>query len=130
MSAYTRLFEAMMAWYARRKVDASYRRAYTLITMSVLAFLNINSLLLFGVRLNVDVAKAIFAVERHFPTSAILAVGLLIAHMVYFRAHKVATAEATPDSNVIGPSGRIAAAYLIMSFVLVVYASRWAPMVR
>jgi hypothetical protein len=130
INPYTQLFEEMIAWYARRKIDASYRRAYAVITMSVLAFLNVNSLLLIGIRSNVDVAKAIFAVERHFPASAILAAGLLVAHTAIFKTRKTSGAEVRRDFDVVDRSGTLAAAYLIISFVLIVYASRWAPVIH
>ncbi len=126
---YTRLFEEMMAWYARRKVHPSYLRGYAQITMSVLAFLNVNSLLLIGIRMNVDIAKRIFAVERFFPASGMLAAVLLIAHIITFRSGKVTSPDTKRHSDMRSASGFIAAAYLIISFALVLYATRWAPVI-
>ncbi len=77
---YSVLYESMLTWYGRRRPKSPYLHWYAVITLTVLGFLNIGSIVELLVYCDFWWARRLIA----WPVAVTVLIGLLLLHLLYF----------------------------------------------
>lgn len=117
------LYDSMLAWYKRRKVQPHYLDFYTVTSLVAMEFVNCLSIIAFLAYLNVGSLRELFHNSGAGKNSSIaLAVLLLVLNYGYF---KVRSRLHSRELKVSAGSRLywVAPVYMVFSIVLAIYAS-------
>jgi hypothetical protein len=116
---YTRLYDAMVAWYMRPYSAGPYVHMYAVLSLSLMAFLNTGSIIVLCAHWHAAWAMSILAIPRPIGT-ALLAAALIAVHLLFSKRRRQL---ASPGKNIHSQSRWIAPVYMITSVIVFIYIS-------
>jgi hypothetical protein len=112
---YSLLYESMLGWYARRRVSNSYLHLYAVTTLTSMGFGNIGSMAMLLAHYDHPWAKKLFTT---WPIAVVLFIGLLLAHLFYFRrGQSILAPRSAAHTHWIAP------AYILVTVIVFLYTS-------
>jgi len=127
---YSYLYDAMEDWYTAQRYSAGrYVHWYVVTTLSSMAFVNLASVVALSAHWNAAWAINLVAAMKD-PWAFVLAgVGLLVAHLLFFRWRRRANATQLRSGSP-PPSRWVALAYIVVSVTVFMYTSSLLPTPR
>jgi hypothetical protein len=120
---YSYIYDSTVAFYSRQKIGAAYVEKYAVITLSLLAFLNLMTLLLACVHLKYRWAQTAFVHMRSMPAELLAAATCLVAVSMYSMLRRRSARRRSTERG----NSWIGGAYIICSVGLVIFTAKWAP---
>lgn len=123
-AVYVLLYESLLSWFAGRRAASSHRHLYAVATLAAIAFVNVSSVVVLCAYAGFAWARELFLVGRPWVYSLVLAIGLFVAHLLFFRRYR---AFPQPPRSRQMQTRWVGAAYVLLSLVVFVYISALAP---
>jgi hypothetical protein len=120
---YSYIYDSTGAFYSRQKIDGAYVEKYAVVTLSLLAFLNLMTVLLVCLHLKFQWAEAAFSYAHSMPTELLAAAFCLFGVQVYSTLRGRTVRKRSNE----GGQSWIGGAYIVVSFALMVFTAKWAP---
>jgi hypothetical protein len=120
---YSYIYNSTVAFYSKQKIDTVYIEKYAVVTLSLLAFFNLMTVLLVCLHLKYTWAQAAFVHMRSRPAALLTAALCFAGVQGYSMLHRKTLKERSRREG----QSWIGGTYIIVSVVLFLFTAKWAP---